>query len=193
MMTTKKVVIVLFVSVNAAIMFIDGFPDKSALGRTFLQKVAPYQGLVMLYQPWSMFAPNPLDTNAFIEADLEFTDGSVDQWQMPRPLNLTGIRKFLISDRYRIFGQESLLPNQNEQVWFDVSKYVTRITMEKEKNTRQRTLRRIVFKRLHSQIKPLAAETFIPHGQLSKSHNIDYVFYYTPVFKEERHEAKNNH
>lgn len=189
---SKKVLIMTFFTLNVGIMVVDGLPDQSKLGERFMSLVKRYQALVMLYQPWAMFAPNPMNTNAFIEADLKFEDGSSGVWKMPRPLLITGPRKVLTGDRYRLLGQETLLPNQNELVWFDVSRFVTREVMQAERTGKNRILKEISFKRYQSRVIPPPEAPMIPHGTLSSKYDIETIFVYTPTFERIRHEATNH-
>lgn len=187
----RKSIIVAFFSLNVGIMIVDGLPDRSALGARFIKLVARYQALAMLYQPWSMFAPNPMNTNAFIAAQLQFDDGSIEEWKLPRQTIIEGFRKVLIGDRYRLFGQEVLLPNRNEQTWFDVSKYIARQVGQSETNGKNRTLKQIIFNRYTNVVRPPPEAPLIPHGTPSTHYKIDPVFYYVPTTEKVRHEAKN--
>ncbi|WII72372.1 hypothetical protein QJS83_00640 [Bdellovibrio sp. 22V] len=188
-----KIVIFLFFSANVGIMVADGLPDRSALGTKYIKLIARYQAFGMLYQPWSMFAPNPMNTNAHIEAVIYFDDGSHDIWKMPRQRNTEGLRKLLVADRYRLMGQETLLPNQNELVWFDLSKYILKQTALKEAKEKKRVVKNIVFNRFHSQIAPPTDSNFIPHGRLSSSYKAEPVFFFTPTAQQVRHEANNRY
>lgn len=188
----KKSLITTFVLLNISIMIIEGLPDQSALGARFMKLVGKYQSLTMFYQPWAMFAPNPMNTTAFIEADLTFSDGTTDTWRLPRPVNSSGMRKFLTADRYRIYGQETLVPGQNDLAWFDLARYITRQQI-KNSSEGSPTVTSIIFKRFSSRIQPPKEGQLIPHGTLSTRFEVEEVFKYTPAYKEVRHEANNNH
>ncbi|MFV3408645.1 hypothetical protein [Bdellovibrio bacteriovorus] len=189
----KKILIMTFFTLNVGIMVVDGLPDQSTLGERFISAVRRYQALVMLYQPWAMFAPNPMNTNAHIEADLIFEDGSTGVWKMPRPTIMQGPRKVLTGDRYRLFGQETLLPKENELVWFDVSRFITREVMEAEAQGKNRILKEVIFKRYQSRVRPPPEAPLIPHGTLSSKYDSETLFVYKPTFERIRHEAKNDH
>lgn len=188
----KKTVIITFFALNISIMIVDGFPDRSVLGARFINLVSKYQALAMLYQPWAMFAPNPMSTNAFVQAELQFDDGSTEVWPLLRQKLMSGARRVLVGDRYRIFGQESLLPNQNELAWFDISKFITRQVTLRELSGNKRTVKQIVFKRYSNHIQPPPAAPLIPHGAGSSHYNVEPVFYYVPTVEKVRYEAKNN-
>lgn len=189
----KKVLILIFFTVNVGIMIADGLPDQSALGKKFISLVSRYQALGMLYQPWSMFAPNPMNTTAFIEADLLFDDGSSGVWKLPRPNEMPLYRKLLTGDRYRILGQETLLPEHNDLVWFDLSRYITREVMLQEVSKNSgRTLKEIQFKRFESRVQLPPEGAFIPHGQRSQRFDVTQVFHYVPTYERIRYEAQNN-
>ncbi|WP_295904101.1 hypothetical protein [uncultured Bdellovibrio sp.] len=188
----QKTIIIMFFLVNVGIMITDGLPDRSALGARFIKLISRYQAFGMLYQPWSMFAPNPMNTNAFIQAELHFEDGTVEQWPLPRQTLMTGMRRVLVGDRYRLFGQETLLPNQNELAWFDISKYITRQIALRELDGHHRALKQIIFNRYSSVVRPPPEAPLIPHGTLSTYYKMDPVFYYVPTVEKVRYEAKNS-
>ncbi|KYG65426.1 hypothetical protein AZI87_12885 [Bdellovibrio bacteriovorus] len=186
-----KAVVLTFFFVNVGIMVADGLPDRSALGTKFIQTVERYQAFGMLYQPWSMFAPNPMNTNAYVEADIKFTDGTTTVWKMPRPSIISGARKVLTADRYRIVGQETLLPNENELVWFDISKYVLREIATIESKGQGRVVAEITFSRFSNKVLLPDEAPFIPHGQMSTEFLKESVFVYKPTTEKVRYEAKN--
>lgn len=189
----KKLLILIFFTLNVGIMIADGLPDQSALGGRFISLVSRYQAWAMLYQPWSMFAPNPMNTTAFIEADLRFDDGSTSVWKLPRPNDLPFFRKILTGDRYRILGQETLLPEHNDLVWFDLSRYITREIMQQESSKNSgRLLKEIQFKRFESRVHLPPEGSFIPHGQRSQRFDVTHVFHYVPTYERIRYEAQNN-
>lgn len=188
----KKLIIIIFFSINITIMFVDGFPDRSALGDRIMNFLAQYQAWSMLYQPWAMFAPNPMNTNAFVEAELQFQDGTTEKWPLLRQLLLSNPRRVLVGDRYRILAQETLLPNSNELVWFDVSKYIARQVIEKESLGKNRTIKKIVFNRYSNVVVPPPQAPLIPHGTLSSSYQSEFVFYYIPTEENTSYAAKNN-
>ncbi|AHI06657.1 hypothetical protein BDW_10785 [Bdellovibrio bacteriovorus W] len=192
---TQKTAICIFIGVNLAIMYIDGLPDKTPLGKNFtdLPIVARYQAFAMIYQPWSMFAPNPMNSNAFLQAEVLFKDGSKRIWDFPRQNLMSGARRVLVGDRYRLYGQESLKPGSVELMWQDVSKYITRqVLIDEEAQSTFREVEKITFFRFSNTITPPPAAPFIPHGQLSQNYQIDPVFYYIPTVSQVNYDYKNN-
>ncbi|MDG0816928.1 hypothetical protein [Bdellovibrio svalbardensis] len=188
----KKTAIVLFFALNVSIMIIDGLPDRSVVGAKFIKLIARYEALTMLYQPWAMFAPNPMNTNAYVDAEVYFTDGTSEVWPLPRQKILSGMRKIFVGDRYRLLAQESLLPYKNEEVWLDVSKFVSRQVLLNENKGRHRTLSRIIFKRYTNRVSPPPEEPLRPHGTLSSSFEAEPVFVYASTTEKIGHEAKNS-
>ncbi|MGZ3771186.1 MAG: hypothetical protein ACXVCP_01825 [Bdellovibrio sp.] len=190
---TKKFIIICFFTLNISIMIVDGLPDRSALGGKFINLVAQYQAWAMLYQPWAMFAPNPMNTNAYVNAELQFEDGTTQEWPLLRQRLLQNPRRILVGDRYRIFSQETLLPNRNELAWFDISKYIARQVAQQEKEGQKRTLKQIIFKRFYNTVIPPPKGIFIPHGTFSSFYQSEPVFYYLPTTLEKvTYEAKNS-
>lgn len=191
----KKISIYTFIIVNLAIMYIDGLPDKSPLGKLFTEftPIARYQAFAMIYQPWSMFAPNPMNSNAFLQAEVLFKDGSKRAWEFPRQNLMTGLRRVLVGDRYRLYAQESLKPGEVELMWQDASKFVARlITFEEEAAGTLRTIEKITFYRFSNTILPPPEAPFIPHGQISQKYDINQVYDFIPTINQVTYDYKNN-
>lgn len=189
----KRAAIYIFILVNLSIMYIDGLPDKSHLGKAFTEfaPIARYQAFAMIYQPWSMFAPNPMNSNAFLQAEITFKDGSKRFWEFPRQTLMTGLRRVLVGDRYRLYAQESLKPGDVELMWQDASKFVARlITFEEEAAGTFRTIEKITFYRFSNTVLPPPEAPFIPHGQLSQSYEIDPVYHYSPTINQVTYDHK---
>lgn|GEM_PF-1256373 len=189
----KTFVIAAFICVNLGIMACEGLPDQSVLGARFVKLIARYEALSMLYQPWSMFAPNPMNANVYIDAEITFTDGSKESWRFPSQSTMNGWRKILVGDRYRILGQETLLPNRNERVWADVSQYVLRQIAQREEQGQQRTVQAIVFNRHSNYINFSSSTPLRPHGVASTSYDTQAVYYFLPTPEKGRYEADYRH
>lgn len=187
----KKTIIIIFFSLNVGIMIVGALPDRSAIGAQFINLVSRYQAWTMLYQPWSMFAPNPMNTNAYVNAEIQFNDGTIEEWPLLRQRLLKNPRRVLVGDRYRIFSQKTLVPNRNELVWFDISKYIAHQVAQRESEGKKRSIKQILFKRYSNVIKPPPEAPLIPHGTLSTSYNVEPVFYYQPTTEKVSYEAKN--
>lgn len=185
-----KVPILLFLGLNISIFFISGLPDRSEVGRRWLQLVYPYQAFFSLDQNWSMFAPNPSQVNSYVDAVITFTDGSVERWTFPRASQISGTDRFTSGERFRKYSQEGLLPvNEKRDVWWDLSLFIEKDVKKLEALGKNRALAKLEYFRYYNQI-PHPSKQFIRHGDLSREFNSEMVYQYLP--KGARRDNKNN-
>jgi hypothetical protein len=59
-----------------------------------------------LWQSWSMFAPNPADTDIWGDAEIEYLDGTIARYQYPRMKLLPLTQKYPM-ERYRKFFENA--------------------------------------------------------------------------------------
>lgn len=175
----KKGLVSLFIAVHCVMMFTSALPDRSVVGDRILQFLAPYHVFFGLDQTWSMFAPNPSAMNSYLDAVITFADGSTERWTFPRASQIDGLERFTAGERYRKYQQENLVPMENAELWFDLSRFVERDVNTIEKYGRGRQFAEVHFYRHYNVIMP-PTEVFIPHGQLSKQFTEESVFHYKP-------------
>ncbi|WP_413577499.1 hypothetical protein ACLVWU_03965 [Bdellovibrio sp. HCB290] len=167
------------------------FPDRSELGRLILRNFGYYIDVVGLEQPWSMFAPNPMSLNSYIEVEILFKDKSTEKWSLPRPTQMDGFSKVIGGDRYRKFTQEYLMPEKNEEIWFDVARYVARNVNHIEANGRKREIEKLQFFRYYNYVQD-PQKVFVRHGDMSGEYKRESVFYFYPAKKEKYEISHNN-
>ncbi|MGZ3771183.1 MAG: hypothetical protein ACXVCP_01810 [Bdellovibrio sp.] len=175
----KKTIISFFIVIQVTIMVIAGLPDKSAVGNAILDNLYWYQVLFALDQTWSMFAPNPLSKNSYMDAVITFKDKSTEKWTFPRASHLDGWRRFTSGERLRKFQQENLIPKQKMELWSDLGLFLQREINRIEKNGQGRSIDYIEFFSYSSFVKP-PSEKFIPHGQVIDDYKKESVFVYKP-------------
>jgi hypothetical protein len=186
----KTLGISVFIAFNLMMIVTASLPDRSELGRLILRTFGSYLEVVGLEQPWSMFAPNPMSLNSYVEVEISFKDGSKEKWSFPRPTIMKGAEKILGGDRYRKFSQEYLMPEKNEDIWFDVSRYVTRQIYKLEANGKKRMIERLQFYRYYSWVED-PTKSFVLHGEKSPDYRKEGVFYFIPANKA-KYEVTNN-
>ncbi|WP_413580564.1 hypothetical protein [Bdellovibrio sp. HCB288] len=180
-----------FIAFNLMIIMTASFPDRSELGRLILRNFGYYIDVVGLEQPWSMFAPNPMSLNSYIEVEILFKDKSIEKWSLPRPTQMAGASKVIGGDRYRKFTQEYLMPDKNEEIWFDVARYVTRNVNQIESQGRKREIEKLQFYRYYNYVKN-PTEVFVRHGEPSGEYKRESVFFFHPANKEKYEISHNN-
>lgn len=184
----QKSAIVLFVVLNVVMMVTAALPNRSLLGSKVLSVFSYYQSFLGLQQSWNMFAPVPSSQNSYVEASIEFTDGSRERWTLPRPSLMTAGDKFLLGERYRKYSQEHLRPQKKYQVWMDLGKFTTKEVRLIESQGLKRDIKHIEFFH-YSNFIPHPDTEFIPHGTLSKKFKEVSVLVYKPQ-ESPHHEAQ---
>lgn len=186
----KLFAISVFIAFHLMLILTASFPDRSELGRLILRTFGDYFDFVGLEQPWSMFAPNPMSLNSYVEAEIYFTDGSKEKWSLPRPTQMNGADKVIGGDRYRKFTQEYLMPEKNEEIWFDVARYVTRHVNKIEASGRKREVEKLQFFRYYNYVED-PRKFFVRHGEKAGEYKKESVFYFYPA-KKGKYEVSNN-
>ncbi|QDK38780.1 hypothetical protein [Bdellovibrio sp. NC01] len=176
----KFVAISLFITLNVVLMATASLPDRSAVGDNILNVLWRYQTFFALDQMWSMFAPNPANVNAYLDAEITFKDGSKERWTFPRPSRMPSWEKLLGGERFRKYSQENLVPMEKSEVWFDMSRFVAREVVNLENQGKHREIKELQFYRHFNIVKP-PQEKFIPHGQMSTEYQTEAVFHFIPT------------
>lgn len=70
-----------------------------------------YAGPTGFWQYWDMFSPNPADTDLYMEAEVEFQDGTKNRFKYPRIYEMPIPAKY-VKERYRKFFENV---NQDSQ------------------------------------------------------------------------------
>lgn len=84
------------------------------------------QNYFSMWRGWSMFAPNPLRTNAYVDAIIKFEDGSKIIYNFPRPDDDSLIEKYVFGERYRKYMTDGLRLDNKKHLWEDGAKFVLR-------------------------------------------------------------------
>lgn len=87
--------------------------------------VRPYFLWAGLFQSWDMFAPVPKGANAYIEAELQFADGSRKIWTYPR-MEQMSLKETLFKERYRKFA-DNLQRGDQDDLLLDAARYIARL------------------------------------------------------------------
>jgi len=113
-----------------------------------------------------MFSPDPLKTNAYVEAAVEFRSGATGTWSFPRMERL-GLGERYCKERYRKFENDWLWRDMHSQLWPDAARYIAR-----ESNNAWDPPRTVKLIRYSANIPP-------PGSRTAKSHwNKDVFFTY---------------
>jgi hypothetical protein len=105
---------------------------NSVLRQTFVEKVFPYLSFTGLVQSWTMFAPNPGDTDVFVEAHVKHSDGKVDSWTYPRMINMGYFERYR-RERFRKLIEHGHLDDA-AVVWPSLARYAARVNNKQPGN-----------------------------------------------------------
>jgi hypothetical protein len=175
----KKFAVASFVFVNVSMIVLGSLPDRSTLCRKFMNLLQPYQNLFGLSQAWNMFSPNPSSKNSYVEAEIIFTDNSVEHWTLPRPTQMDWKEKFLGGERFRKFTQEHLLSRKRNGLLRDLGRFAAGDIEAIESQGRHREISEIKFFEYWSLV-PKPEKQFIPHGQLTQNYTKSALYTYRP-------------
>lgn len=129
-------------------------PLRSVTG--FVQRwVGPYFSLIGLRQEWQLFAPDPIASNSYVDAQVVLDNGDLRAWTFPRLEDL-GFGERYSRARYRKY--EGWLYRKNfAYAWPDAARYISR--QFNDSTNPPRTIRLI---RHWAKIPPIASASDSP-------------------------------
>src|SRR3990167_5171909 len=80
----KKIGIIAFIVLHLMMMVRAQLPMNSKILTWIYTPVTFVQSFFSMYQGWEMFAPNPSKLNIYMDAEIEFDDGTKMLWTFPR-------------------------------------------------------------------------------------------------------------
>ena len=134
--------------------------------------VDKYLSYFSIYQDWMMFAPVPNRGNIYLSAQVEFIDGTKENFVFPRTSEMTTAEKYQYGERYRKLTTESIRRDDFNFMWPDTARFV--LKKVKEKSGYKLPLR--VHLTRHWEIVPDLDKEFRHHGELAKQYN-SHKFY----------------
>lgn len=117
--------------------------------------VRPYFLWAGLFQSWDMFAPVPKGVNAYIEAELRFSDGSRKTWTYPR-MERMSLEETVFKERYRKFA-DNLQRDELDDLLPDAARYIARLN-----STPRNPVKTVILIQRLSFILPGADATYVP-------------------------------
>lgn len=159
MSTLKKTLISSFIVFNILTMIRCHLPLDYTFFSSIYKKVDVYLDFFSIYQDWMMFSPDPAKVDVYMTAEVEFDDGSKDQYEFPRTPKLSLVDKYLYGERYRKIIEESIRRDDHSFLWADTAKFVLRKV--KDRNFHKIPLR--VHLTRHWSETPDVQKKFIPH------------------------------
>ena len=169
----KKNLINIFIILNIMMMIRAQLNQDAPVINFIYRPVTIIQNYFSMWRGWNMFAPNPLRANNFIDATVEFTDGSKITWEFPRTNQNDLWGRYLWGERYRKYAVDGLRLDQNSHLWPDAARFV----LKKIAQTHFRKIpTKVTLRRNWSNI-PDWNEQFIPHKMQQNNNYQKFEFY----------------
>lgn len=169
----QKSLINVFIIINL-MMMVRAQIDSDAPLISFLYKPVTFvQNYLSMWRGWNMFAPNPLRSNAYIDAVVIFEDDSKVTWSFPRPSESDPVPRYLYGERYRKYAVDGLRLDRNSHLWPDAARFV----LKKIRNKNFKKIPKKVLLRRNWKTIMDWNEKFIPHREESKKSYKQYTFY----------------
>lgn len=147
------------------------FPIDSPLRTKIVRRIKPYMLWTGLWQSWDMFAPNPLQINAHLEALVTFRDGTQRVWPFPRMEKLSYLERYT-KERYRKWSSDYVRSDAYSSIWADTARYIARNHYNPLNPPSEVTL-----KRYWMEIPPPAPSSIHQSWSKEYAHNHSYSFY----------------
>lgn len=128
---TKKILISLFLVINFLAMVRIHLPMDKQLFVWMYRPVDKYLSFFSIYQDWMMFAPVPNRGNIYLSAQVEFIDGTKEDYVFPRTSQLSLGEKYDYGERYRKITTEGIRRDDFKFMWPDTAKFVLKKMKEK--------------------------------------------------------------
>lgn len=87
--------------------------------------VAPFLDYTGTWQNFAMFSPEPRRKNLFLSAVVTYSDGATAYYSYPR-LERLNFWDRMQKERFRKYGFDSLVHDENRGLWTDFARYVAR-------------------------------------------------------------------
>lgn len=169
----KKIFINTFIIMNLMMMLRAQLDSSAPLINFIYTPVTFVQNYLSMWRGWSMFAPNPLRSNTYIDAVVEFKDRTKITWEFPRSSQENLIERYLWGERYRKYAVDGLRLDKNSHLWPDAARFVLK---KIAKDHFRKLPNRVTLRRNWTNIEDWK-DKFIPHKTQTKQQLKRFEFY----------------
>jgi hypothetical protein len=127
----RRVLVTVFVLFHLCAIFIWSFPIRLRPLQRAKSMVAPYMVWSGLSQGWAFFAPDPVNSNNYLDAQITFRDGQKTIWKFPMPQDVGYFRRYFM-DRQLMWSSDSLRLDENSGLWPDAARYIARLNNNRD-------------------------------------------------------------
>lgn len=156
----KKIAISAFIIINFLMMIRAQVNDKTPYSKVIFAPATYIQDYFSIYRGWEMFAPNPLRTNGYVDAKVEYRDGTFKVIGFPVQESHIA-RYFRAGERYRKFSEEGIRKDKNQHLWPDAARWFLKRAGEIDPSK----IPSRVHLRRHWQDIPSMEESFVGHRE----------------------------
>ncbi len=122
--SVARLLATLFIAFHVASIALWVLPLNASLEGPLRKAVGPYFSLIGLRQEWSLFAPDPIAANSYVDAQVVFQNGDLAVWNFPR-LEGLDFKERYSKARYRKYT--GWLYRRNfAYAWPDAARYIAR-------------------------------------------------------------------
>jgi hypothetical protein len=122
----RKSLISCFIILNFLCMVRVFAPLETNFFSALYRPIDSYLSFFSIYQDWMMFAPNPGRMNIRLSAEVEFLDGTKEDYFFPNTEDLSLMDKYIYGEKYRKLISEGIRKDNNHFMWKDTAKFVLR-------------------------------------------------------------------
>jgi hypothetical protein len=119
-----RLLLTLFIAFHLVSITLWVLPFNASLTGLLREWIGPYFSLMGLRQEWSLFSPNPIAANSYIDAQVVLQNGDLRIWTFPRLEGLKLTERYSKA-RYRKFAGW-LYRRRFAYAWRDAARYVAR-------------------------------------------------------------------
>jgi hypothetical protein len=170
-----KLMASIFIVINLMMMIRAQLPSDAPVINYAYTPVTVIQNYLSMWRGWSMFAPNPLRTNQYVDAKVHFKDGTSMIWNFPNIEEKSLLKRYFFSERYRKYSSDALRLTNKKHLWEDGAKYIVR---KLSKSHSDKSPISVTLRRRWEHI-PKWNKEFRMHGQELNRDNFKTYEYYT--------------
>jgi hypothetical protein len=122
----KRIAINLFLVFHLVMIFVWSMPLNTGIVTHLRPKIASYMFWSGLAQGWNLFAPNPLNLNTRVEAEICYRDGNTGVWAFPLPQNYGYLKRYTLERQHK-FGFDALINNRFALLRPDAARFIARL------------------------------------------------------------------
>lgn len=116
----------LFIIANLMMMIRAQLDQKSPIINFVYTPITYFQYYFSMWRGWSMFAPEPMRMNSYVDAKVIFEDGTQTIFNFTDIENISLFDRYIYNERFRKYMTDGLRLDNKSYLWKDGAKFVLR-------------------------------------------------------------------